>query len=125
ELTQVEVVAGRSSATARGALHYAEEAGMQLEGKADLDLTELGHLAKFEWRGAASAAWSVHGPYKDIKAEAQLSARDLAFWDYNPGTVQAGLSYQQKALHFTNITGQKGKTPYSGSADLDWSKEKN
>lgn len=124
DLTQVEVAAGRSTATCKGALHYAEDAGLQLDGKADLDLTELGHLAKFEWRGAASAAWSVHGPYKDIKAEAQLSAKELAFWDYNPGTVQGALSYQQKALRFTNITGQKGKTPYSGSADLDWSKEK-
>ncbi|HYV43875.1 MAG TPA: translocation/assembly module TamB domain-containing protein [Myxococcaceae bacterium] len=125
DLTNIEVAAGRSSVTGKGSLHYAQDGGLQLDGKADLDLGELGHLAKFEWRGTASAGWSVHGPYKDVRVEAQLAARDMVFWDYALGNVQGALAYQQKALRFTSVTGVKGKTPYSGSVDLDWSKEKN
>jgi translocation and assembly module TamB len=125
ELTQIDATAGRSKVSVKGQLRYAEEAGMQLDGKAELDLSELGHLARFDWRGSSQVSFSLHGPYRDVRAEAQLSARDMAFWDYNLGTLQGELAYDHRALHLSNVTGQKGKTPYSGSVDLDWGKEKN
>jgi len=126
ELTELSAVTGRSLVTARGVLRYSQEAGLQLDGKAEpLDLSDFGHLARFDWRGTGAATFSVKGPYRDVRAEAQLSFKDFSFWDYSPGAVQGALVFERRALHFPSITGQKGKTQFAGSVDLDWSREKN
>ncbi|HVE84534.1 MAG TPA: translocation/assembly module TamB, partial [Myxococcales bacterium] len=126
ELSDLDIAAGRSRVVGAATMHYAQDEGLFIQGRADpLDLSDFGHLAKFDWRGTGAVSFIVKGPYRDVRAESQVSLRDFSFWDYNPGVVQGDLLFEHRALHFPAFTGQKGKTSYQGSADLDWAREKN
>lgn len=125
ELQEVEISTGRSRVLGQATLHYPQEAGLSVEGRADpLDLSDFGHVAKLDWAGTGTATFSVKGPYKDIRAEAQVSLRDLEIWDLDPGVVQGEVIFERRMLKLPSLTGQKGQTQYFGWAELDWSRER-
>ncbi len=119
ELEGVHLDTGKSSAVANVTLNYDTQKGLLVRGESpEIDLAEFGHIAGIHWRGKASGTYLVSGPYTDVTAVGQLAVRDFEMWLFALGQVQGRIEYRGDTLGFVNVSGQKGKLPFTGSGQL-------
>lgn len=121
ELQGLEASTPNTTARADVTLHYEQARGLLIKGSSDkIDLSDFGQLAGIHWAGKGSASFDIEGPYSDVKIESLVDLRDFEFWDFDLGVTQGRLGYHRGLLSFPGISGQKGRTAFSGSGALDF-----
>ncbi|HET9451672.1 MAG TPA: translocation/assembly module TamB domain-containing protein, partial [Aggregicoccus sp.] len=110
--------APRSRVQGDATLYYEPSRGLDVRGRGELDLADFGMIAELPWSGRGSADFQVSGPYTDVRVDANLSLRDFVFWGFGLGVVQGRVAYADNVLAFPQLSGQKGRTPYSGQGQL-------
>lgn len=122
ELSGLTVSSGRTHLSLdAAALYYDATRGLAIRGRGDVvDLSDFGEVAGLRTSGNGFMSFEVRGPYRDVAVEAGVSLRDFDFWDFSLGVVQGKVLYHGKLLRVPALTGQKGKTQYFGSVELDF-----
>jgi len=124
EMQRARIDSGKSQVTADATLFYAPTRGLSISGRADpLDLSDFRRIAHLEAGGVGSAQFEISGPYGDVGIESSASFHDLDFSYFALGRVQGKIRYRRKLLTFAELSGQKGKTPYSASGELNFDRE--
>ncbi|MFL5320863.1 MAG: translocation/assembly module TamB domain-containing protein [Myxococcaceae bacterium] len=125
ELSGIEASTPKTSLHADVTLHYEQARGLSIKGSSEqMDLSDFGQIAGIHMAGKGSASFEVEGPYSDVKVGALVNMRDFDFWDFSLGVVQGRLEYADKVLSFPGLSGQKGRTPFSGSGALAFGDKK-
>nr|WP_153867903.1 MULTISPECIES: translocation/assembly module TamB domain-containing protein [Myxococcaceae] len=114
----LSVETAKSRVQGEATLYYEPSRGLDVRGKGELDLADFGMIAELPWSGRGGAEFEVTGPYSDVRVGAALSLRDFVFWGFGLGVVQGRLSYADGTLAFPHVSGQKGRTPYTGGGAL-------
>jgi len=124
EMQRARIDSGKSQATVDATLFYASQRGLSINGRADpLDLSDFRQIAHMDAGGVGSAQFEISGPYGDVGVESSASFRDLDFSYFALGSVQGKIRYHRKLLTFAGLSGQKGKTAYSASGELNFDRE--
>jgi translocation and assembly module TamB len=121
ELSGGRVETLHSSALADATLYFSNE-GLTLHAVSDaLDVSDFGHLGVMRWRGRGGASVEISGPYNAPRIHTTVQAHELELDEYALGVAQGKLNYDADGhLRMPAVTGQKGRTPYTGSVDLDF-----
>lgn len=121
EIAPLHLRVERSKAEGEVTLFFDPGRGMRIEARSEgLELSELGPLAGIPWMGHATTEVLVEGPYREVHIDGAVGFHDFEFSHYQLGVAQARLSYRHGVLAFPGVTGQKGRTLYSGAGELDF-----
>jgi translocation and assembly module TamB len=124
EFTEAKVETDGSRVAAEVSLFYDQTQGISVHGTTDaLDLSDFGHIAGIPWVGRGSGSFSIEGPYAGVHIDSEVSLRDFAFWNFSLGVAQAKLQFADNALVFPSISGQKGRSVYLASGQLNFRPE--
>ncbi len=127
EFSSIRLQAGKESATQLHGdvtLFFDVTRGIEVKAVGDaLQLADFGSIAGIPWAGQGTASVVIGGPYSDVKIDGQVALRDFEMFGYAAGVVQGPLRYARKTLSFPNMFGQKGRTGFSGKADLNFRPE--
>jgi translocation and assembly module TamB len=122
ELRNAEVRVGNGRAHVDVKFGFAQAVGLSISGVIDpLDLHEVGPLLSIPWSGTGAAKFSLGLPWGElVHIDADISLRDAEFRHFALGTVRSPLHFADGVLSFSDVTGQRGRSPYTGAAKLDF-----
>jgi len=112
---------GGSHASMDGMFHYDPQKGLRVNGRAEeLVLSDFGHLARLKWKGTGQSTFEIAGPSRAVRIDATVNLHDFEIWDFSLGNLQGKALFTENVLRFEHLVGQKGHTPYAGTAMLDF-----
>jgi translocation and assembly module TamB len=122
ELREAEIHVGNSRAKVNATFGFQQAMGLSISGVIDpLDLHEVGPLLAIPWSGVGSARFSLGLAWGDlVHIDADVALRDSEFRHFALGTVKSPLHFAGEVLSFPEVTGQRGRSPYTGMATLDF-----
>ncbi len=122
ELREAEVRVGASRARVDATFNFEQSKGLSIAGAIDpLDLHEVGPLLAIPWAGVGAAKFSLGLGWGElVHIDADLVLRDAEFRHFALGTVKSPLHFANEVLSFPEVTGQRGHSPFSGAASLDF-----
>jgi len=122
ELRDSDVRVGAGRAKVDATFGFEQSKGLSVAGVIDpLDLHEVGPLLGIPWSGVGSARFSLGLAWGElVHIDADLALRDAEFRHFALGTVRSPLHFADAVLNFPEVTGQRGRSPFTGSATLDF-----
>jgi translocation and assembly module TamB len=125
ELQDAEVRVGVGRAKLNATFGFEQKLGLAVSGVIDpLDLHDVGPLLGIPWSGVGSARFSLGLAWGDlVHIDADLALRDGEFRHFALGNVRTPLHFADAVLTFPDVVGQRGRSPYTGAAVLDFRNE--
>jgi len=121
EMHHVKGELARTRFSGNVTLHYDPMRGIESDAHADpFDLSDFRKIAGLHASGRGIVDAVIAGPYPDVQISAQLNLNEFGFWHLALGNVQGRLESQRGVLAFPEITGQKGRTSYVASGQIDF-----
>jgi translocation and assembly module TamB len=122
ELRGAEIRAGDARARADARFGFQKAVGLSITGVVDpLDLHAVGPLIGIPWAGVGSARFSLGLPWGElVHIDADVALRDAEFRHFALGAVKTPLRFASGVLSFPEVTGTRGRSPFSGAATLDF-----
>jgi translocation and assembly module TamB len=122
ELRNAELRVGNGHANVNAKFGFQQAVGLAISGVIDpLDLHDVGPLLAIPWAGVGSARFSLGLAWGDlVHIDADVALRDAEFRHFALGTVRSPLHFANEVLTFPDVNGQRGRSPYTGTAKLDF-----
>jgi translocation and assembly module TamB len=122
ELRQVDIRVGDARGRVQASFGFQQAVGLSISGLLDpLDLREVGPLLGIPWAGVGSARFSLGLPWGElVHIDAEVALRESEFRHFALGTVRSPLRFLDGVLSFPDVSGQRGRSPYTGAATLDF-----
>jgi translocation and assembly module TamB len=121
ELGSGEYDAGRTHVAAEVTLFFDSQKGLTVRGKAEpVQLDDLHDIAGLRLSGSGTAQFELTGPYNKVVIDGSMALRDFTFWDFALGVTEGHVTYRDGVLGFPALSGQKGRTQFFGSGNLDF-----
>ena len=122
ELRNAELRVGNGHANVNAKFGFQQAVGLAISGVIDpLDLHDVGPLLAIPWSGVGSARFSLGLAWGDlVHIDADVALRDAEFRHFALGTVRSPLHFADEVLTFSDVNGQRGRSPYTGAAKLDF-----
>jgi translocation and assembly module TamB len=116
---------GTSRMQVDGALYTDAQRGLDLFARSDdVSFDDLrGHIADLPWHGRTAITGRVHGPYADVRIEANAAIRGFQVLDVALGDVSAEGQFAENVLSFSGVRGRKERSTYLGGLKIDFGHE--